>query len=523
MNQNSKIINAFLNPEFYEHSVDRIELVETHISWVFLTGSFAYKIKKPVDFGFLNFTSLEQRKFYCQQELLLNSRFAPDIYLDVLPVTQADNKLTLAGQGEIIDYAIKMKQFDHQCLLEKLLKNNQIELAHIDDLSDVVADFHDQINIAGADVNFGSFTEVIKPVEENFSILNNILADHLIEPFAEKDELDKLNALHHQVLSIYQSIRPQLTARKEAGHIRECHGDLHLGNITLIENKVLLFDGIEFNDSLRWIDTMSDCAFLIMDLQDHKQTIFAHHFLNRYLLKTGDYSALSVIEFYLIYRATVRAKVVALRLQQQTPESTAYKNSISELKNYLELAESYVQTYKQKNSNFLLISFGVSGCGKSWVCSQLADHSGAIQISSDFERKRLFANAPEELYSDSASCQTYTRLTAIAERVLNAGYSVIVDAAFLDKQWRQKFRVLAEKHRLPFHILSCFAEQKTIIKRLNKRQKDMNSISDADRSIMEKQLITMDHLDREERKYEIPVNTDNLLDCPSIMAQIQSN
>ena len=289
MKQN-KIVNAFLNPEFYQHFVEHIELVETHISWVFLTGRFAYKIKKPVDFGFLNFTRLEQRKYYCQQELLLNRRFAPDIYLDVLPVTESENHLSLAGQGEIIDYAIKMLQFDHNCLLDKLLEKHQIELSHIDNLSDVVADFHDTIKVADAQVNFGSTVEVIKPVEENFSILNNILSD-------SKDQ-QLLKSLYRQMLSIYESIRPQLAARKKQGHIRECHGDLHLGNITLRDNKILLFDGIEFNESFRWIDTMSDCAFLIMDLQDHEQTVFANHFLNHYLLKSGDYSGLPVLKFY---------------------------------------------------------------------------------------------------------------------------------------------------------------------------------------------------------------------------------
>ena len=510
MNQN-KIVNAFFNPEFYDHPVDRIELVETHISWVFLTGSFAYKIKKPVDFGFLNFTTLEQRKYYCEQELLLNRRFAPDIYLDVIPITESNNNLSLAGAGEIIDYAVKMKQFDHNCLFEKLLKNNQIELGHIDDLSDVVAEFHDRINIAGSDVNFGSTSEVIKPVEENFSILSGILTD-------SKDQ-EILQSLNDQMRSMYKSICPQLRARKKEGHIRECHGDLHLGNITLIENKILLFDGIEFNDSFRWIDTISDCAFVIMDLQDHGQTVFANHFLNRYLLKTGDYSSLPVLKFYQLYRATVRAKVAGLRLQQQKVESSAYKNTISDLRNYLQLAASYVH----KNTTFLAISFGISGSGKSWISSQLADQLGAIQLRSDVERKRLFSTSVEDLYSGSTTDQTYTYIMATCELVLNAGYSVIVDAAFLDKKWRRKFRAIAEKQRIPFYILSCYADQKTTRQRLRSRQDEINNVSDADISVMENQLKNMDYLDNDEMKYEISVDTDKLLDCSSIAAQIQSN
>lgn len=487
MNQN-KIIDAFLNPEFYDHSVDHIELIETHISWVFLTGRFAYKIKKPVDFGFLDFTHLEQRKFYCQQELILNSRFAPQIYLEVLPITQSDNNLSLSGQGEIIDYAVKMVQFDHNCLLDKLLKKHQVELYHIDDLSDVVADFHEKINIAGSDAAFGSTPEVIKPVEENFSILNKILLETLSDTPVNNNEQKMLASLHSQMMSMYHSISSQLLTRKKEGHIRECHGDLHLGNITLLEDKILLFDGIEFNDSFRWIDTMSDFAFLIMDLQDHKQTIFANHLLNRYLLKTGDYSGLTVLKFYLLYRATVRAKVAALRLQQQTVESIAYENSVDELRNYLELAKSYVPSSSQKEKVFLAISFGISGCGKSWVCSQLVDQLGAIQLSSDIERKRLFSKVIDELYSDSTTDKTYTHLMKLSEFVINAGYSVIVDATFLDKKWRQKFRLIAEKQQIHFHILSCYAGQKTIKQRLRLRQDEIGQISDADISVMESQL-----------------------------------
>lgn len=514
MKQN-KIVNAFLNPEFYQHFVEHIELVETHISWVFLTGRFAYKIKKPVDFGFLNFTSLEQRKYYCQQELLLNRRFAPDIYLDVLPVTESENHLSLAGQGEIIDYAIKMLQFDHNCLLDKLLENHQIELSHIDDLSDVVADFHDKIKVADAQVNFGSTVEVIKPVEENFSILSNILSD-------SRDQ-QILKSLYRQMLSIYESIRPQLAARKKQGHIRECHGDLHLGNITLRDNKILLFDGIEFNESFRWIDTMSDCAFLIMDLQDHEQAVFANHFLNRYLLKSGDYSGLPVLKFYQFYRATVRAKVAALRLQQQKAESTAYNNTLSNLRNYLELAATYVRASMQKSRKFLAISFGLSGSGKSWLSSQLADQLGAIQLRSDVERKRLFSGTAAELYSDSSTQQTYTHLMALVELVLNAAYPVIVDATFLHKKWRRNFRAIAEKHQIPFHILACTADQNTLKQRLKSRQQEKSNISDADISIMELQRKNMDSLDREEKKHEISVDTGKLLDCSPIVAQIQGN
>ncbi|MCU7938050.1 MAG: AAA family ATPase [gamma proteobacterium symbiont of Bathyaustriella thionipta] len=511
MNQNN-IINAFLNPGLYKHSVDHIELIETHISWVFLTGHFAYKIKKPVDFGFLNFTDLEQRKHYCQQELVLNRRFAPQIYLEVLPVTQLENNLSLSGQGETVEYAIKMVQFDHNYLLDKLLKKQQIKLYHIDDLCDVVADFHQKINIAGSELVFGSLPEVIKPVEENFTILSQILT--------KTHDQKMLSALHRQMLLMYHAICPELLARKNEGHIRECHGDLHLGNITLIADKVLLFDGIEFNDSFRWIDTMSDCAFLIMDLQDHNEIVFANHLLNRYLLNTGDYSGLVVLKFYLFYRAMVRAKVAALRLEQQKDNLTACESTDNKLSAYLELAKTYAQTYRQKNRAFLAISFGLSGSGKSRVCSQLVDQLGAIQLSSDVERKRWFSKNLENLYSDSTTHKTYSHLMKTSELVLNAGYPVIVDATFLDKKWRQQFKTMAENQQIPFHILYCYAEQNVIKERLILRQDETSPVSDADISVMQSQLKKMDSLDINEKKYAIMIDTEQPLDYRSIMTTL---
>ncbi len=522
----SKLINAFLNPELYEHPVSDIELVETHISWVFLTGQFAYKLKKPVNFGFLNFSTLALRKYYCEQELKLNKRLAPHIYLDVIPVTESEQKLSLSAQGKIIDYVVKMKQFDHSCLLSKLIKNEQLKLSDIDSLSKEIADFHDKICIADPHSDFGSTQQVMQPVEENFSILKDILSNTQFSDQLNKDDFHKniqqiLNTLHKQVLLIYQDIVPLLKTRRKAGFIRECHGDLHLGNIALIEHEILLFDGIEFNDNLRWIDTISDCAFLIMDLQDQQKFIFAHHFLNQYLSKTGDYSSLSVIKFYQLYRAMVRAKVAVLRLQQQKEGTMSYKNTLFEIRNYLELAQSYVPDETQKSQTFLAISFGISGSGKSWLSTQLADNLGAIQLRSDIERKRLFLQEEDDLYSNSTTQKTYNHLMKICEIALNAAYPVIVDATFLDKKWRRKFCEIAQKKKIPFHILSCYANQKTIIQRLKIRQHEINNISDADIAVMQKQLKNNHQLEPEEKKYEISINTTTLSDCSSIIDQIQ--
>lgn len=513
MMNHSKILKAFFCREFYDHPVDHIKLLETHISLIFLTGHFAYKIKKPVDFGFLNFTTIERRRFFCEEELRLNSRFAPQIYLEVLSVNQIDNHLCLSGQGDVVDYVIKMNQFDQNCLFNNLLFNKQLALSHIDELIHVVADFHQKINIASSAADFGSIQEVIKPVEENFSVLQQI-------PLASNDQ-KILTHLHKQLMLMFAVIKPYLLERKKQGYIRECHGDLHLGNITIIDKKVVLFDGIEFNDSFRWIDTMSDCAFLIMDLQDHERMLFANHFLNGYLWASGDYYGLNVLKFYKVYRAMVRAKVAALRLQQQTKTPTDYKKTLSGLRRYLQLAQGYLATSQSKNQTFLAISFGLSGSGKSSVCAQLADQLNAIQISSDVERKRLFLNKTNDLYSKQITAKTYMQLLKIATQILNAGFSVIVDATFLDKVWREKFYALAREKQIPFHIIAIYAEQHILKKRLLKRQYEKNVISDADINVMKKQSKKTDCLSSKEKKYEILINTGLVSDLSAVVSHIQ--
>ncbi len=514
MMNHRKLLKAFFSPEFYDHPVDHIELIETHISLVFLTGSFAYKVKKPVDFGFLNFTSLEQRRYFCNEELRLNSRLAPQIYLEVLSVNETGDQLNLSGQGEIIDYVIKMHQFEQNCLFNQLLLNGQLHLPHIDDLIGVVADFHQKITIAPTDTDLGSINEIIRPVTENFSVLEKISLS--------RSDRQHLKSLYEQVMLMAAAIKPYLLERKKHSHIRECHGDLHLGNITIMDKKVVLFDGIEFNDSFRWIDTMSDCAFLIMDLEDHDSKEFANHFLNGYLLASGDYSGLQVLTFYKIYRAMVRAKVAGLRLQQQKSESMAYQNTLSELKNYLQLAQAYLPGNQHKKQTFLAISYGLSGSGKSSVCSQLADQLNAIQISSDVERKRLYLHKSNALYSQSITTEVYMRLLKMAEQILNTGFSVIVDATFLDKGWREKFYALAGEKHIPFHILATRAEQNILRKRLIKRQYEKNAISDADITVMENQLKKMDCLSSIEKKHEILINTVPVPELSAVVAHIQS-
>ena len=493
-----QLIDCMLDPGFYDHAVDQVKLIETHISLVFLTGKYAYKIKKPVDFGFLDFTRLDRRKFYCEEEIRLNRRLAPDIYLDVIPITKTNETFSIAGDGEIVEYAVRMHEFNQHCLIEQYLNDQKLTDNHILQLADTLANFHNNIAIADEQSPFGLPEEAIKPVEHNFVLL---------EPILDDDELlKKLNTIKQASLDLYTAIKPVLLQRKQHGFIRECHGDAHLGNIAIIDNEIVIFDGIEFNDSFKWIDTMSELAFLVMDLQDHEQDNYASMVLNRYLETTGDYAGLRVLRFYQLYRAMVRAKVTALRSQQQDKGSKEYQQSMHELHNYFDLALRYIH----HSRGFIAITHGISGSGKSWVASRLANASNGILIRSDVERKRLFADKYDNIYTDDITQKTYQHLAQQAELISSAGYPVLVDATFLEKQWRDLFRELAEKHSLPLYILHCHTDTATIEKRIKQRDRNNDDVSDADINIMKQQLDHYQPLADEERAFIIDIDTTEI-------------
>lgn len=306
------LISSLLSAEIYPHPVNQLRLIETHISWVILTGPYAYKIKKPVNLGFLDFSSLEQRKLYCEEELRLNKRTAPSIYLGVVPITGSTTQPQLDGKGEAIEYAVKMRQFPQDAQLDHLLEQGGLKAAHMDAFARLVADFHQQVAVAGADDNYGEPDQVMQPVEENFEQIGQ----HQLT--SQQQQL--LDELHAWSTTEYQRLETQLAQRKQQGFIRECHGDMHLRNLAWIDEQAVAFDGIEFNANLRWIDVISEVAFLVMDLQDRNQPELAQRFLNAYLEITGDYAGLSLLPFYLVYRALVRAKVAAIRAGQQDIE-----------------------------------------------------------------------------------------------------------------------------------------------------------------------------------------------------------
>jgi len=301
----SRLVRALTNPTLYGPGCTAVRVVETHISYVLLTGGHAYKIKKAVDLGFLDFTSLAARHFYCNRELELNRRLAPAIYLEAVPITGAIDAPCIGGDGPAVEYAVKMREFPQDALLTCVLARKALTAAHIDALAAAVARFHTSAPRAEPGSRFGSSREILDLAIENFTE---------IEPLLERESDRRAAADLRRWTEREHAARATLfSERQRSGFVRECHGDLHLGNIALVDGVVTIFDCIEFNEDMRWSDVLADVAFLVMDLRDRGRPDLASRFLSGYLERTGDYDGVQILRFYVVYRAMVRAKVACMR------------------------------------------------------------------------------------------------------------------------------------------------------------------------------------------------------------------
>ncbi len=515
---NPALIMALLDPTAYDHPCRDIQLIETHISWLLLTGDYAYKIKKPVNFGFLDFSTLPLRQHFCAEEIRLNARFAPQIYLQVVRISGSATEPHINVNGPAVEYAVKMRQFDNAGLFDRLIASGRLSPQIISDTADTLARFHGEIAVAGPDSPFGEADAVHRPVCENFEQLEQHAAGFL----AINEHHGTCQHIRQWSEQTFTALEVTLAQRKIDGFIRECHGDLHLGNIVLIDGQVTPFDGIEFNPDLRWIDIMSEIAFLLMDLQDHGRADLAHRLLNACLEISGDYGGLAVLRYYQCYRAMVRAKVAALRGSQTNSENTE-----SELANYIQLADKYTHPTRPA----LLITHGLSGSGKSWLTQALLETSGAIRLRSDVERKRLAGLDPlarsdsapgAGLYSAEFTQRTFARLEDLARQVLCAGYVAVVDATFIKRAERERFRQLALSLAVPFRIIHCEADNDTLRQRIGARQVEGRDASEAGLSVLELQLAHQEPLDEDELGKTIRIDTTGDVDLSTTKAWLHS-
>jgi aminoglycoside phosphotransferase family enzyme/predicted kinase len=438
-------------------------LIETHISWVLLAGDAAWKIKKPVQLGFLDFGTLAARRHMCDEELRLNRRLAPTLYLDVQPITGTPQAPVLGGCGTPIEWALQMRRFADGALLSERLAAGSLEPALVDQLARRLAAFHAAAPAAEGAAPWGTPERIDGDMRA------------VIERLAERTGAD-LQPLRAWAQAQAGALHETWLERRRSGCVREGHGDLHLANVVVLGDDVTAFDCIEFDPALRWIDVQADIGFLVMDLLAHRRTDLAFRFVDRYLAFSGDHAGLGVLRYYIVYRALVRALVGTMRPDAGAPD-------------YLALALRWLQPPGAR----LLITHGVSGSGKSYVAERMLERMGAIRLRSDVERKRLFGLAPLEpsgakiasgIYGGDATCRTYARLETLADGALRVGWPVIVDATFLRAEERAAFRRLAQRHGVPFGILHCEVPPALLEQRLAERARRADDPSEADAAVV---------------------------------------
>jgi aminoglycoside phosphotransferase family enzyme/predicted kinase len=472
----------------FPHATERVELIETHISWVILTGDWAYKLKKPVRFDFLDYSTVALREKFCWRELETNRVWAQDIYVDVVPVFEhGDGELRVGVAGQkpgddetVIDHAVRMRQFPQSALLAEQLGHGAVTAGDMETLAGELADLHSRIASVPYrdDLVSGGST---RPAIENC----DYLVDHLTADDPDRGRAERMKAW---TLEAIDRLEPTLETRAKAGAVRKCHGDLHLGNVLFLDGRFVPFDGIEFNDSFSQVEGLDEVAFLAMELSEHGYVGHCRRLLNRYVEATGDYGGLPLLRYFLAYRAMVRAKVDLIR---QTQTHGGDKAALSDDgRRYLD----YAMRVTAPKPAELWITYGLSGSGKSTASTRVIEDRGVFRLRSDVLRKRIAGRDPLEktppdqlasLYSSQMTTRTYDRMLDLADQILAAGWGVIVDATFLKAAQRVRFADLAASHQAAFHILVCVADRDELLRRIETRGPDP---SDASASVLAAQI-----------------------------------
>ncbi|NUA28558.1 bifunctional aminoglycoside phosphotransferase/ATP-binding protein [Cupriavidus basilensis] len=507
------LTQALMRPAAYPHPVGKVSLIETHISQVFLAGSFAYKVRKPVRLDFVDFGTLAARKADCQAELELNRRMAAALYLGVVRIVAGPGpgEVQVGGTGQALEYAVKMRRFRQQDLFCAMAQTNRLTGTHVETLARRLAAIHLAAPVAGGGTGHGTPARIAAVAQQAMAGVAALASG--TGAAARMAALLRERAV---------ALQPAFAKRLASGHVRECHGDLHLGNIALIDGEPTPFDCLEFDAGLRWIDTISDTAFVFMDLLHASRQDLAYRLINTYLECSGDYAGLAILPFYTALRAVVRARVLLERAHQRSAAGTGTAAEMAAAQMRCNDLLALASAALTRNPGAITIMHGLSGSGKSTVAHQLALAAAMVRVRADVERKRLAlahgnphgdqrgdiqsnTAAHGDLYTTQHTARVYRRLLAICRLGSSAGFPMIADATFLARAQRQRFASLAARQGVGFSIVDCHAGLATLRERIVTRARQGGDPSEADLQVLEWQRRAQEPLGSDEWRHVVRI------------------
>jgi aminoglycoside phosphotransferase family enzyme/predicted kinase len=481
-----RLVERLRHPAAYPHPTAAIRLIETHISWVFLTGPFVYKLKKPLDLGFLDYTSLERRRRFCEEEIRVSGRFAPELYVAAVPITGTPDEPRVGGDGPALEWAVKLVQFDEADRLDARFAAGRLTAVDCERLGAAIAAVEEGLAVATAGDAWGSAASVHDAVAINLGQLRDRRAD----------AADRVGRIEAWLYARLDALADVIERRRAAGRVRECHGDLHLANLVLHAGRMTAFDAIEFSPGLRWIDVANDVAFLAMDLESRGRPDLAAIVRSSWMEAADDHAAAIVMPVYEVYRAVVRAAVAALRADDAAAHA--------ETDRYLDLAERLMRPRRP----VLYATCGVSGSGKTTLAGGFVAAAGAVRLRSDVERKRLAGLRPTDrpldeaaaaaLYDPLMTRRVYRRLADLARTLLEAGSSVVIDAACLTRWQRGELTTVAREAAAPLVWLELDLPDEVVMGRVAARLAAGGDASDASPDVVRGQLASREPIDAEE-------------------------
>jgi hypothetical protein len=503
---------GLLRPGAYPHAVGRVKLVTTHLSWVLVAGEWAYKIKRPVHYPFVDFSSVEQRRHFCEEELRINQRFAPGLYQRLARVSLGPDGARIDGDGAVIDHAVVMRSFEQREVLAERVIAGVATAVELATFGAALARLHSVAPRPEAHSPTGTSTAVAVAMARNSA--ECLVATRV---FGNQAEVALLAGEQRKALG---RMVDRLDARRAAGRVREGHGDLHMGNVVRQGGALLAFDALEFDADFRWGDVAQDVAFLCADLRAAGRADLAQAFLNGYLQASGDFGLLQVLELYVADRALVRAKVMAL---QAIGSPTAHALHEAQQQKHLQVAREALAPRRPA----CLLMHGPSGSGKSWLAAQLAGPVRAAVVRSDIERRRLAQHAahaatqPQAAYAPDAVRATYSRVRECAQDALLGGQCVILDATYAQRAERARIAELCRARGVPLVLIDCQAPQPVLVQRVAARLGAQQDASAATLDVLQRQLASSEPLAPEEGLQVVVAQTESPDACRRVLARLR--